>query len=148
MRLKWREPMIVWCRLRGPKGAARELRALIDHNYHYCLILRQDAIDLGYPETSYRHGGWYEFRPDRAPLVVTFRGIERTILINLTEISVGKLRARNVPTVVLEYDVPPMAPVDVILGLTFLEKFRITIDPESGVMSLIGSVSQETSHRQ
>jgi hypothetical protein len=128
--------MIVWSRIKGPKGVVRELPSLIDFNYRYCMLSRQDAIDVGYPETSYRHGGWHELRPDLSPLVLTFRGIERTILIKLNEVSVGKLKAKNVDAVVLEYGLPPMAPVDVILGWTFLKNFKIGTDPKSGILSL------------
>jgi predicted aspartyl protease len=114
----------------------RELEAIIDFNYSYCLMLRQDATDLGYSEASHRHSGWHELRPDRAPLVLTSRGIERTILVNLKEVSLGKLAVRNVAAVVLEYDLPSMVPVDMILGQTFLKNFNLRLDQRSCTLSL------------
>jgi predicted aspartyl protease len=128
--------MTAWCRVKGSNDKIRELEAAIDFNYSYCLMLRQDAADLGYSEASYRHSGWHELRPDRAPLVLTARGIERTILINLKEVSVGKLAAKNVAAVVLEYDLPAMVPVDMILGQTFLKNFKLGLDPRSRTLSL------------
>jgi hypothetical protein len=130
------QPVTVWCRLKGPNGKRRELKALLNFNYSYCMLLRQDAIDIGYPETSYQHGGWRELRPDRAPIILTFRGVERTILINLKEVAVGRLVAKDVDAVVLEYDLPPMAPVEMVLGWTFLKNFNLNLDPHSHSLSL------------
>jgi predicted aspartyl protease len=128
--------MTAWCRVKGLNDKIREFEAIIDFNYSYSLMLRQDATDLGYSEASYRHSGWHELRPDRAPLVLTSRGIERTILVDLKEVSVGNLAAKNVRAVVLEYDLPPMVPVDMILGQTFLKNFKLGLDPRSCTLSL------------
>jgi predicted aspartyl protease len=136
MNLNGEMPITVWCRIKGLNGKSRELKGLIDFNYQFCLMPRQDAMDLGYSDASQRHKGWYETRPDRAPLVLTFRGIERTIQINLKEIVVGRLVAKDVDTVVLEYDPPSLSPIDVILGWSFLQNFRITVDPKSKFLSL------------
>ncbi len=136
MKFRWKEPMTVWCRVEGSNGKIREFEAMVDFNYSYCLMLRQDATDLGYSEASYRHSGWHELRPDLAPLVVTSRGIERTILICLKEVSVGNLAVKNVGAVVLEHDLPPMVPVDMILGQTFLKNFKLKVDPKSCTLNL------------
>ena len=128
--------MIVWCRVRGPRGRTRELSAVLDFNSAYCLMLRQDAIDVGYPEASHSHGTWRTARSDRAPLVVGLRGIERTILLTLKEVSIGELAARDVDAIVLEYDQSPSLPFDMILGWTFLRNFRLEVDPASSYLSL------------
>jgi predicted aspartyl protease len=67
---------------------------------------------------------------------LTSRGIERTVLANLKEVVLGRLAARNVAAVVLEYDLPPMVPVDMILGQTFLKNFNIRLDQRSCTLSL------------
>lgn len=59
-----------------------------------------------------------------------------TILVDLKEVSVGNLAAKNVAAVVLEYDLPPMVPVDMILGQTFLKNFKLKVDSKSCTLSL------------
>jgi hypothetical protein len=128
--------MIVWCRVRGPRGRTRELSTVLDFNSAYCLMLRQDAIDVGYPEASHSHGTWRTARSDRAPLIVGLRGIERTILVTLVEVSIGELAARGVDAIVLEYDQSPSLPFDMIPRWTLLRNFRLEVDPASGYLSL------------
>jgi len=136
LKLKWKEPMIMWCRVKGPHGRVRELSSVLDFNSAYCLMLRQDAVDVGYPEASYSHGTWRASHADRAPLIVNLRGIERTIRVTLKEVSIGELSAKDVDAVVLEYDQSPSLPSDIILGWTFLRNFRLEVDPASGYLSL------------
>jgi len=128
--------MLVTCRVKGVGKKTRELTATFDHNYAYCLMMRKDAIDLGYSNASYPHGSWLEFRPDEAPLVLGLRGVERTILIALKEVSVGELKAEDVDTVVLEYDQPPLMPFDIVLGWSYLKNFKFAIDPTAETLTI------------
>ncbi|HVP22440.1 MAG TPA: hypothetical protein VMS77_00855 [Conexivisphaerales archaeon] len=114
----------------------RELSCLLDFNYDLCYMLRQDASDLGYPEALLPHGSWMEFRPDKAPMVLGLRGIERSIQITLREVSLGGLAARDVLALVLEYDHPPSSPFDMVLGRSFLNSFKLEVDPKAGVLRL------------
>jgi len=126
----------MWCRVKGPHGRVRELSSVLDFNSAYCLMLRQDAVDVGYPEASYSHGTWRASHSDRAPLIVNLRGIERTILVTLKEVSLGEISARDVDAVILEYDQSPSIPFDMILGMSFLRNFKLEADPVSGYISL------------
>lgn len=136
MKFNWKEPMIVWCRVKGPGNRIRELSSLLDINYAYCLMLRQDAVDLGYSHASYGHGTWGASFPDRAPLIVDMRSIEKTILVTLKEVSLGNLVAMGVDAVVLEFDLPPVIPFDMVLGWSFLKNFKLEVDPKSSSLTL------------
>ena len=131
-----KDPMVIWCRVKGNNGRTMELSCLLDFNFDYCYLGRQDASELGFPEATLPHGSWMEFRPDRAPMVLGMRGIERSIQLTLKEISVGELSVKDVDAVVLEFDHPPTSPFDMVLGRTFLKNFKVEIDPKAGVLRL------------
>ncbi len=131
-----KDPMVIWCRVKGANTKVMELQCLLDYNFDYCYIGRQDASELGYPEATLPHGSWMEFRPDKAPMVLGMRGVERSIQITLKEISIGTLSVNDVDAVVLEFDHPPTSPYDVVLGRTFLNSFSLEIDPKAGVLRL------------
>jgi hypothetical protein len=45
---------MVFCRLRGQNGKVREVTAMLEPSYEYCLVLRNDAVQLGYPSVTFR----------------------------------------------------------------------------------------------
>jgi hypothetical protein len=141
MRLRWREPFIVFCRVRGRRDLTRELSALIDPNYTYCCIRRQDAVDLGYLEAGLDPRDYEALRPDRVYHFIgtTPRGLDRAIVVSLAEVSLGRYSVREVEAAVLGLDLPTTAPVDMVLGLSFLRHFRVVIDPPSGYVSITPS---------
>ena len=136
MRFALKEPMLVFARAKGPNGVVQELRALLDFNSPYCVMLSKDGLKLGYMEAAIRPRDWEKTHPDKVPYVLDFRGIERSVLVKLPEISIGKLVAKDVETIVIELDIPRMLPLDLILGRPFLRNFRLTFDARKGYLSL------------
>ncbi len=128
--------MLAISRVRGNNGTVRELSSIIDFNSEYCAIFSRDALALGYSEAAYRPKQWQKIHPDRAPYIVDFRGMERSVLLTLNEVSLGRMAARNVDAVIAELDLPRMVPFDLILGRTFLKHFKISIDTARGLLSI------------
>ncbi|MDG6902879.1 MAG: hypothetical protein JRM80_13100 [Nitrososphaerota archaeon] len=112
------------------------MSTVLDQNFAYSVILSRDAVDLGYPQASYKPPDWSSIDRTQTPYVIGFRDIERSILVTLSKVSVGKLAAKNVEAIVLEQDLARMLPVDLVLGRTFLKKFKLTLNGKSGYLSL------------
>ncbi len=136
MKFELREPMTVFAKLKGPKGAVRELRALMDFNTSFCQMFTKDALQLGFTEGVLRPRDWQRIHPTQVPYIFGFRGIERGILMKMPEISVGRLTARDVDAMVTDLDLPRLLPVELILGRSFLDNFRLTVDGPEGTISL------------
>jgi hypothetical protein len=137
MRFALKDPMLVFARVKGPNGRTRELRSVLDFNSPCCLIFPKDALRLGYPEAVIRPRDWQKTHPDRVVYFLDFRGIERTVLMKMSKISLGDLEATNVETGVYEVPLPHLLPFDLILGRSFLQNFKIRIDSEKGYISLV-----------
>jgi hypothetical protein len=130
--------MILVARVKGSNGRVRELSSAIDINHEYCSMYRKDAIDLGYQEDLNTSLDEITRTKKEAVLVVlSFRGLEIGTLLNLQEVAVGNLVAKNVETVALKMDIPFMTPVDMILGRSFLRNFRLSVDPKNNYFSLV-----------
>lgn len=136
MKFALKDPMLVYARVKGPNGKVRELSSILDFNSPYCVIFSKDAVSIGYPEAAVRPRDWQKTHPDRVPYVLDIRGIERSVMVTLSEVSLGRLVARNVSTIVLELDIPRMLPFDLILGRTFLKNFKLTLNVKAGSLSL------------
>ena len=65
------------------------------------------------------------------------RGIERGIKVTLRKVSVGRLVATDVDALVLEMQPTRLGTFEVILGVTFLKNFRLTVDMKNGYLSLL-----------
>jgi hypothetical protein len=138
-KLKFRigKPLTVICRLSGPSGFVRELQAAIDPNFEFCSLLRQDAAILGYPSVTYRPVDLRAIAGIQGtPGVVDSRGLEMGTKIKLKEVSVGRLKARDVETVVLYNEFPILYPVSAMLGRSFLANFKLTVDYKAGSFTL------------
>ena len=57
-----------------------------------------------------------------------------TALVTLETVRLGKAVAHNVQAAV--YDIAAVDPIDGLLGLSFLDQFRFTIDSKASVMHL------------
>jgi hypothetical protein len=136
MKFKLKDPMIIAARVEGKQGRVRELSALLDFNTHYSWILRYDALQLGYPEVNHRPEDYKSLASWTTPEIITMRGIELSILVRLTKVSIGKLSATNVNTFILALNMPLDYPVDLVLGRSFLDKFKLAYDPKAGYLSL------------
>jgi len=137
MRFALQDPLLVFARVKGANGAVRELRSALDFNAPYCVIFSRDAIRLGFAEAALRPRDWQKSHPDKVPYLLDLRGIERSILFGLAEVSLGSLVAKDVETVVMEMDLTRMLPVDLILGRPFLKNFKLTVDARKGYVSLV-----------
>ena len=144
--------MILMSRVEGPGGVVtRELSSVLDPNFAYSVIFSKDAIDLGYPEAAARPKEVEKMHPERVPWILEFRGIERSVMVRLAKVSIGKLVARDVDALVVDTQIhhsvhesdrlvlAHMIPVDLILGRTFLKHFKMTTDIGAGYMSLSAS---------
>jgi predicted aspartyl protease len=115
----------------GESGKMRELMAVIDPASVDVVIPRVDALHLGYP-------AYLDLAADKQSLNVTL-GLTLSSLIEvaefpLAELRVGEISLKGVSAVA--YDTPLQAGVDVILGCSFLERFRTTIDYERKLLTL------------
>ncbi len=128
--------MLTICRVKGTNGMVRELTSILDFNSEYCAMFSNDALALGYTEASFRPSHWQKTHPDKAPFILDFRGIERSILFTLKEVSVGRMAAENVDTVLIELGIPRLVPFDMIIGRSFLKNFKMTIDMKKSSLSL------------
>jgi len=137
LRFPIKSPMLVAARLEGQNSYVRELSAVLDFNSPWCIIQRQDGIDLGYPEAANLVKQWEYVHPDRVPRFLTMRGIERGIKVTLRKVSVGRLVATDVDALVLEMQPTRLGTFEVILGVTFLKNFRLTVDMKNGYLSLL-----------
>ena len=122
MKLKIEKDKLItfFVRVKGPRGT-RELRAALDTGSLLCTVPVVDARELGYdcfydPLANKGEGA----------LAITQGGILDVAPVVLEEISVADLSAKNVGA--LAYNLPTMSGIDMILGLSFLKHFKITID--------------------
>jgi predicted aspartyl protease len=127
---------MLFCRLKGPNGAVREVPAIISPSFTYCTILRSDAARIGYPSVTSRPEDLRDAFPHDVLNIITSKGIEIGTFIKLSEISVGPLKAENVEAMVMRAEFPQMIPVAVFLGRSFLKNFKLEVDPKSGTFSL------------
>ncbi|MDG6901389.1 MAG: hypothetical protein JRM80_05450 [Nitrososphaerota archaeon] len=136
MRFPLKDPMLVYARVKGPNDKVREFSSVLDFNSPYCVIPPKHAVNLGCIEAAFRPRDWQKTHPNKVPYFLDLRGIERSILLKLPEVSIGRLTARNVQAIVLELEVPRAIPFDLILGRTFLDNFKLVLDGKSGFLSL------------
>jgi hypothetical protein len=144
LRFPIKEPMVVSVRVEGKNGFVRELSAVLDFNSPYCMVLSQDAIVLGYSAAANKPSDHARYFPDEVPSMTGMRGIERGIKIPLKKVSIGPLAAIDVDALVFETGLPPKVYFDMILGRTFLKRFKFAVDlkdGKKGYLSLLPSAS-------
>jgi len=113
----------VFARLKGRNGSVREYNALVSPSTEYSIIPKVDAYRLGYPEAA-RDDPVTE--PPNLFRGVTFDGFWEGMLISIKEVSIGGLSKQNVDFIA--YDIPQVARFDVLLGRSFLESSKLSID--------------------
>lgn len=110
----------------GPAGV-REIDMIVDTGAVYTVIAWDVAKDLGHdPAVSQR----------RVP-IVTANGIIEAPLITVESIQVAELRAEAVDVVC--HDIPEIAGIEGLLGLSFLQNFSVLIDFNGGILEIIAS---------
>ena len=136
MRFESSGPLVVFCRLKGPNGAVREVPAVIAPSFPYCVILKSDAARIGYPSVTSRPEDLRTTNPREVKLVITPRGIETSTVVKVSEISIGTLKAENVEALVMKAEFAQINPVGAFLGKSFLNHFKLEVDPGGSSFSI------------
>jgi clan AA aspartic protease (TIGR02281 family) len=109
--------------IHGPAGV-REIDVILDTGAVYAVIAWDVAKDIGYdPAISVR----------RMP-IVTANGVIEAPLITVQSIKVADLQAQAVDVVC--HDIPEIAGIEGLLGLSFLQHFRTLIDYTTRVLEI------------
>jgi len=106
-------PPVVPVRFSGPRDT-KEIDALLDTGATYCILSWDDALDLGYEVAKASH----------IP-VATAGGLIHVPRITVAAIEVLGFRRVRVPTLVKDLS---ESGLEAIIGWSFLDRFRLTID--------------------
>ena len=106
-------PPVVPIRVSGPRGT-KDLDALLDTGATYCILSPEDAEDLGYAPTQAAQ-----------VRVATAGGLIVLPRLTLVAVEVLGLRRRHVLTLVKDLS---DSGLEAIIGWSFLDRFRLTID--------------------
>lgn len=117
-------PIIVLSITLEGEGIEKKIDMALDTGATYTMIPWEIAEILGYNPGASK---------ERIPLI-TASGVERAPLITLKTISVLGKDADNVQTVV--HNLPEKSYVDGLLGLSFLRRFRLSLDFRTGILEL------------
>ena len=128
IRISKENPITFFVRVKGPRGI-RELRAVLSTGSSLCTIPSTDAREIGYE-------AFYDPLMDSGDGIYTISqtGIMDLGGIMLEEVVVAGLSAANVPAVACQ--LPRLGGIDMILGLSFLNRFKTTLDYESGWLTI------------
>lgn len=111
----------------GPTGV-REIDMILDTGAVYTVIAWDVAKDIGYdPAVSLL----------RMP-IVTANGVIEAPMITIDAIQVAELRVQNVE--VICHDIPEIAGIEGLLGLSFLRHFRTVVDYTTGNLEITGGM--------
>ena len=124
MRVQLEVPIILRrVRINGPAGV-REIDVILDTGAVYTVIAWDVAKDIGYdPAVSER----------RMP-IVTANGVIEAPLITVQSVELVELRVEAVDVVC--HDIPEIAGIEGLLGLSFLQHFRTLINYTTGVLEI------------
>ncbi len=136
MRFKGSGPLMVFCRMKGPGGRVREVPAILEPSYESCIMLKNDAMQLGYSSVTFRPEDWADMNPSEVVNIISTKGVETGTLVKVKEIAIGSLKAQDVEAVVTKAEFPMIVPVGVFLGRSFLKHFKLEVDPRSDTFSL------------
>jgi clan AA aspartic protease (TIGR02281 family) len=110
-------------RLEGPT-AAREVDLLLDTGAAYTAISWETAKDLGYDPAA---------SPERVP-IITANGVIEVPKLTIRRILFRELIARQVE--VICHDLPEIAEIEGLIGLSFLQHFRVVLDFKKGLLEI------------
>ncbi|MCL0066073.1 retroviral-like aspartic protease family protein [Dehalococcoidia bacterium] len=117
-------PIIVLSITLQGEDAEKKIDMALDTGATYTMIPWEIAEILGYNPGASK---------ERIPLI-TASGVERAPLITLKSISVLGKGADNVQVVV--HNLPEKSYVDGLLGLSFLKRFKLSLDFRAGILEL------------
>ncbi|MEA3341691.1 MAG: retropepsin-like aspartic protease [Chloroflexota bacterium] len=110
-------------RLCGPAGT-REIDVILDTGAAYTVIAWDVIKDIGYdPAISKRRMS-----------TVMANGVIETPVITVESIELAELRAEAID--VICHDIPEIAGIEGLLGLSFLRHFRTLIDYSTGILEI------------
>ncbi len=95
----------------------------LDTGASYMIISKRMALAIG-----------LEIDPSKNMQLTSATSVETVSLVTLPRVSVLGKTVKNVEAVIK--DLPPSAPVDGLLGLSFLKHFKLTLDFKKGELSL------------
>ena len=122
MKIKLKKPIIVDVRIAGKRR--RRVKLLLDTGATTTILSWDILKDIGYdPAISNR-------RKD----VTTANGVIEAPLVKVKGMSIGHFKVKN--TDVICHDIPELIRVDGLLGLNFIENFRVCIDYKKGVLEI------------
>jgi clan AA aspartic protease (TIGR02281 family) len=107
----------------GPAGS-REVDVILDTGAVYTVLAWDVAKDIGYdPAISER----------RTP-IITANGVIEAPLITVERMKLAELEVEAVDIVC--HDIPELAGIEGLLGLSFLQHFRTVIDYAKGILEI------------
>jgi clan AA aspartic protease (TIGR02281 family) len=125
MRFPINIPLIVRnVKILGPKGSIK-VDMILDTGAALAAISWSDLKVIGYDPAII---------PERQE-IITANGIIEVPKLRIETISVGDLQAKNVE--VICHDIPELAGIRGLLGLSFLKHFKTTIDYKEGYVELL-----------
>jgi len=110
-------------RLEGPL-ATREVDLLLDTGAAYTTISWDTAKDLGYDPAG---------SPERVS-IVTANGVIEVPKLAVRRIIFRELIAKHVE--VICHDIPELAEIEGLIGLSFLQHFRVVLDFKKSVLEI------------
>jgi len=115
VKIPWRVgPPRVLAFIRGPKEKTVEVSAVLDTGSYIVLIKPKVAKFLG-----------YDLEKAQETILYSVSGMFNARKLVLEEVSVGDCEAKNVDAVCFEL---PSARIGALLGLNWINRFRITFD--------------------
>ena len=110
-------------RVTGPHGW-RELDVILDTGAVYTVMAWDVLRDVGYDPA----------RSQRTVSIVTANGVIQAPLVSVKAIELGDLRVPNLELVC--HDIPELAGIEGLLGLNFLQHFRVVIDYPDALLEI------------
>ena len=107
----------------GPQ-ASREVDMIFDTGARYTSFSWDTLKDIGYDPAGC---------PDRIPMITANGSIE-VPLLNVDRIILGNIVLSDVP--VICHNIPELANVDGLLGLSFLKHFEIALNFKQGILEI------------
>jgi hypothetical protein len=132
-------PSVYMCMVKGINDKVREVPALISISYSTSVISKISAAELGYLDATSRLQDLEELYHDRVKYFLTTKGIERAYILKLRLIRLCGITRRNFPVAILDEELNPHLPVDLILGLDFFKNRKISIDTVKKTISILSS---------
>lgn len=123
MKINLGMPIVVKIKVQGILDF-REIDVILDTGARYITISWEVAKDIGYdPAIS-----------ERRVSVTTANGVIEVPLITVQSIHLGELKVDNVESACL--DIPELAGIEGLLGLSFLGKMRTYIDYKRNILEI------------